>query len=140
MGRDSWIEDPIFSIDERAEIDIGAGRLAELFAERSAEEWEALLLSADIACVSATRSWVEYLFSSDPGMPEEFTTAYDTEDYGRVEQSGIGVNLSATPGTVGLLEVLGQSTRSLLVELGYGEAAIRKLEADSVIKASGSDD
>ena len=138
VGHPGWVDDERFSAaaaQDPSATDIATALVAEVFAGQSADAWETQLLAVDVACVRATRTWVDYLFAHDPGLPEDFVTSYDTETYGPLEQCGLPINLSATPGHVGPLQALGESTQPLLEALGYDEDAISALRDGGVVRA-----
>jgi crotonobetainyl-CoA:carnitine CoA-transferase CaiB-like acyl-CoA transferase len=141
IDRKDWVDDPRFGGGEDlgfvAGDDEAADLLAEVFSSRTAEEWEEQFLAVDVACVIADRTWVDFLFDSEAGLPDDFVITYEMEPHGRVQQCGLGVNLSVTPGVLGPLDALGGSTRAILAELGYDDAAIDELEAEAVVRADG---
>jgi len=58
----------------------------------------------------------------------------DHPRFGKVNQVGIGIKLSDTPGEVRSLAArLGQHTDELLSGLGYSQAEIEKLRQDGVV-------
>lgn len=107
--------------------------LADVFASRSADDWERDLRVADVACVVADRTWPTYLFDeADTSLPD-FTTEFDIEGIGHLVQTGLAVNLFGTPGRVGQVEPVGGSTDRLLRDQGRSDEEITELREAGVL-------
>jgi crotonobetainyl-CoA:carnitine CoA-transferase CaiB-like acyl-CoA transferase len=141
IERPQWADDPRFDSGDGSGFVVGddeaADLLAEVFAGRTAHEWEEQLLAVDVACVVADRTWVDFLFDAEAGLPHDFVTTYEMESHGRVQQCGLGMNLGTTPGVLGPVEPLGGSTRAILAELRYDEATIDELLAEAAVRSDG---
>jgi crotonobetainyl-CoA:carnitine CoA-transferase CaiB-like acyl-CoA transferase len=140
IGRQDWVDDPRFGAGDNLGFvagDEAADLLSAVFSSQTAQEWEEQLLAVDVACVIADGTWVDFLFDEAAGLHDDFVTTYEMEPHGQVQQCGLGVNLSMTPGVLGPVDALGGSTRAILAELGYDDAAIEQLEAETVVRSDG---
>jgi crotonobetainyl-CoA:carnitine CoA-transferase CaiB-like acyl-CoA transferase len=135
LGHGEWATDERFS--DRNSREQSSNELTELLADtflrRTSEEWEGLLVPKDIPCVRADQSWREFLFSEHGERPEHFLVSYDLPEYGKVRQTGAGVNLSRTPAVVGAPASIGEHTRAILTEFGRTEDEIDRLKAEAVV-------
>jgi crotonobetainyl-CoA:carnitine CoA-transferase CaiB-like acyl-CoA transferase len=124
----------------RHRLELGA-ELEAVFKTRDAAEWEALLTAADIGCVRADGPGHVRFLHEDPHTqaigfmtPTRSRAFLDRAPEGRYWRHAPPVKFSETPCEPGKpYEALGVHTRSVLVELGYDEATIKRLEADKVI-------
>ncbi len=111
-----------------------AGELANVFKQRTAEEWERDLTRVGVACVEAEDAGTSRVFTR---LHESGQNWYTTE----VEHIRLGifwrykpvVELSLTPARVGPGPLRGQHTRAILGELGYSETRIDELKAGRVV-------
>ncbi len=111
-----------------------AGELANVFKQRTAEEWERDLTGVGVACVEAEDAGTSRVFTR---LHESGQQWYTTE----VEHVRLGtfwryrpvVDLSLTPSRVGPGPLRGQHTRAILGELGYSETQIDELKAARVV-------
>jgi crotonobetainyl-CoA:carnitine CoA-transferase CaiB-like acyl-CoA transferase len=131
--------DPRFADSEQraAHEDELSQALAEVLARRSADEWEKLLSSSDVACVAAHRTWPHLLYDDDDSLPRGMTVQYEVPGVGQVQHTGPFVDLSATPAVIGTLEELGESTEAVLIGCGYSPAEVADLAARGVVKVGG---
>ena len=145
IDRIAWLDDPKFAtaadrISNDAEL---AQELQTIFLDRDAVTWERTLQQHDVACVVASETWQQYLFADGDGGGgggDQFTTEFTINGIGKVQQTGLAVNLSATPGSVGSVEGLGASTRRIAHSLGYTDAEIDQLEEQGVLRTAATVD
>lgn len=120
-----------------------AKELERIFRAAPADEWEERLGGAGVPCVRADLSLLAPALGGGSGVPGG--DAVLLEEGLRVEVShpaagpylrhGIGPRLSRTPGVARPGCALGEHTRSLLAELGYGAAEVEALLAGRVVGA-----
>jgi crotonobetainyl-CoA:carnitine CoA-transferase CaiB-like acyl-CoA transferase len=128
--------DPRFATDEARRANDGAlvDELAAVFARRDAESW---VKELDAAGVPAEVSSADYALTifDDPEMVErQWVTAYDQPLVGHLEQFGLLIDFSETPGVIaGPPLTVGQDTRAILGELGRPDEEIDRLCADKVV-------
>ncbi|MFH0814200.1 MAG: CaiB/BaiF CoA-transferase family protein [Pseudomonadota bacterium] len=106
-------------------------RLAEIFFQKTRDEWMALLIKEDIPA-SPVYQIQEAL--QDPhfihrGMVEEI----EDPELGKVKQVGIAVKLSDTPGKVRNVAPLpGEHTMQIMKDLGYSDEDIKELRRKGI--------
>ncbi len=120
---------------ERAEHDAAlAAALADAFRSGPAEHWRDLL---DAAGVPAEVSDPEYplRMHDDPELQRRgWVARFDGQSVGRLDQPGLCVDLSDTPGRVqGPPLVVGDHSLEILAELGFADDEVAALVADGVI-------
>jgi crotonobetainyl-CoA:carnitine CoA-transferase CaiB-like acyl-CoA transferase len=136
LGHAEWLVDPRFAtLKARRESDDAlADELAELFAGRTAAEWEATLLEHGVPATRADeQTFEEFLVANVPHQP---MTHSAFGDYWRrppaVRFEGCEpVGTTVAPG-------LGEHTAALLTELGYTPDECADLIESGAVKASGS--
>jgi crotonobetainyl-CoA:carnitine CoA-transferase CaiB-like acyl-CoA transferase len=136
LGRPAWASDPRFATAEaRAAHDAAlAASLGCMFAERSAAEWERHFAAHDLACVEVYRDSYSAFANTDPHLREGgFTRTEDHPAFGAHTRHGPVVTLPSAPPVVGGAWLVGQHTRAILGELGYGEVEIRALKATGIV-------
>jgi crotonobetainyl-CoA:carnitine CoA-transferase CaiB-like acyl-CoA transferase len=111
-----------------------AARLEEVLRTRAASEWFALLDGAGVPCEIANPSFGPEAFV-DPVMRElGLIVGYPHPKLGHFEQFGTTIDFSATPGVVqGPPPIVGQHTREILGQHGFGPDQIEELFATKVI-------
>jgi crotonobetainyl-CoA:carnitine CoA-transferase CaiB-like acyl-CoA transferase len=122
LGRPDLLADPRFATGDarRAADDALAGVLEALFATRVAEEWEALLVPAGVACVAAFGASHSEFTCTDPELRASgLVVEVEHPRFGTILRAAPPVVLSETPGRVAPSCVLGEHTEALLAELGY---------------------
>lgn len=110
-----------------------AGAVAAVLARRDADEWEQLLSYRDVGCVVAHRTWPHLLFDDTEALAPGTVVDYELPGVGPVRHTGSPIDLSATPGVIGNLEELGQSTAAVLAECGFSSQEITDLAEQGVI-------
>ncbi|MFT3964956.1 MAG: CoA transferase [Sphingobium sp.] len=143
IGRPDLAEDERYSkwpdrISNSATL---GAELEALFRTRTADEWEADLLAADVACVRADAMSHLRFLHTDPHMTgmgfmvrTESREFLDRAPDGRYWRHAPVVKFSQTPCADGKpYEGLGEHTRAVLTELGYDEATIAAFAARRII-------
>ena len=134
LGLDELADDPRFRtnrdrVSARGELH---ALLVERLRTRPAAEWLAELKAAGVPC-GAVRD-LEELFSDPQIIERAMVVASDHPIAGVIRQLGVPVKLGRTPGAVRTPPpVLGQHTREVLGELGYGNAEIERFERAGAI-------
>jgi crotonobetainyl-CoA:carnitine CoA-transferase CaiB-like acyl-CoA transferase len=131
IDRPDLIEDPRFAtradrLRHDAELtDI----LAPIFRTRPAEEWERILTAVDVAASRADReSFPEFLLHQGLLIPMEHP------DFGKYWHTPFTVDFSAAPNVIAPAAGIGEFTRPLLAELGYGPADVDRLFAKNIVR------
>ncbi len=122
LGRPELGADPRYAtngqrVNAAAEI---SAALEPIFASRSTEEWERILLGAQIPCGGA-RTFAE--FFEDPQVTAmDMNPVIEHPKLGRLRVIGVPVNLSETPGAIQrAAPLLGEHTDEVLREVGFGD-------------------
>jgi crotonobetainyl-CoA:carnitine CoA-transferase CaiB-like acyl-CoA transferase len=111
--------------------------LADVFAARTAQDWESSLLAAGVGCVVAdAMSHFAFLYADDQAQAiDMMTTVAHPSLGGKYSRYSPVLQFSATPSVALPFCELGEHTRPLLTELGYDDAAIDRLVEDQVVAA-----
>ncbi len=136
LGEPGWPGDPRFADAEarRAHDADLAKLLAERFAGRGADEWEAELSGRGIGCVRADRGPFARFAFDEPWMRESgFVTEVEDAELGRYTRFGPTVKLSRDSGEVRGPCRAGEQSRAILAELGYDAERIDALAAAGVV-------
>ena len=136
IGRPDLLNDRRFTTrEDREENDSAlAEELARVFATKEPLEWEALLTSADVACVKAEDRGMYYFYNEDEHVRENgFITEVEAARLGKFWRYSPLLSFSRTSGKAGPGVLKGEHTQAILSELGYGEEAIRDLKDRGVV-------
>ncbi len=129
----------ILAVPEYAELQYDDQRRAEIltfmrqtFKRKTLDEWDAILADHDI-CWGRIQSIAEVL--QDPLFQQrEMVVDMKGKDGHTSKTLGVSVKLSATPGSVRTPPVeFGESTTTILQEIGYRDEEIREFEEKGVI-------
>ena len=123
------------SAEGRTEHDEALGKLlGGAFLGRSAEDWERVLCSADVACVRADEFHpAQYFDRSDQMLQNGFVVEADHLRWGRHWRAGPLTTFSATPTSPGAGVLAGQHTRQLLRELEFSPDEIEAMYAAGAV-------
>ena len=134
--------DPRFSsAAKRAEHDSAlSGFLEEQFRTRTANEWSGILDSKGVPAEISSTEFPHTMVDDALFLDRGWIARFDHPIAGRLEQPGLAVDLSATPGVLGLPPVVvGSHSRVILQELGLDEEAIESLILSGVVGEASSD-
>ena len=138
IGQDALIEDPRYlePNDRKArEVEL-AELLEDILVEHTTDYWMEQLEAAGV--VAGPIYDMEQVYSDEQVLAREMRVTLDDEELGTLQNIGVPVKLSATPGSIRQRgPALGQHSREILREHGYTEAEVEKLvEAGTVTTPS----
>jgi crotonobetainyl-CoA:carnitine CoA-transferase CaiB-like acyl-CoA transferase len=109
--------------------------IAGILEDRTAAEWEELLLKADIACVRADEATEGEFYMDHPhAHANALSVEVDHPAVGKHLRYGGLVEFSLTPGLYRPSAQIGQHTKPLLRELGYDESQIEDLGSRGIVQ------
>ena len=143
LGRPALLEDPRFGSavgrrEHRGEL---TAALQEAFMGELAVNWRRELMAAGVPAEVSVDTWDgETILFDDELFRLGLVTEYEHPILGRVRQFGNLITFSDTPGRQErATPMVGQHTREILAELGYGADAAGELEARGVVTWPGDD-
>ena len=137
LGRNDLAKDPRYDTPlKRAQKGkVLRTELAKAFAERPVDEWLEPLRKGDVP--NAPVLTRDEVFEHPQALENEMIVEVEHPTAGAVKMLGIPIRLSQTPGAIrGPSPLLGQHTREVLLELGYGEPRIEELRKRGVIRTA----
>jgi crotonobetainyl-CoA:carnitine CoA-transferase CaiB-like acyl-CoA transferase len=137
IGRDDLAGDSRFaSAGARAEHDRELiAEFEPVFKGRPASAWFNTLDGAGVPCEVSTPDFVLGLFDDPEMMAKGWVTRYEHPHVGRLDQMGLTIDFSETPGRIwGPPLTPGRQSREIMRDLGYDDEAIDKLVAQGVVK------
>jgi crotonobetainyl-CoA:carnitine CoA-transferase CaiB-like acyl-CoA transferase len=129
-------EDPRFlSPQDRTAHDSELAQvIGAVLSGRPASDWETTLNAQDVTCVEVSQGpFSEFTISSDTVRDNEFVAEVRHPLFGVHLRHGPVARLSATPGSPRPACLVGQHTRSVLLELGYTDDQIADLHTRGVV-------
>jgi crotonobetainyl-CoA:carnitine CoA-transferase CaiB-like acyl-CoA transferase len=139
IGKDEWLEDPRYA-DARSRVkhrDELMAVLRPLFETKTSDEWMDLLSSIDI--LKAKVNTYNDLFADPQVQAVDAVRWVENDTIGRVPMATIcGQRPPATGDPLTHSPHLGEHTREVLGELGYGAGDIEKLIASGVVACYGT--
>lgn len=110
-------------------------KLEAVFATRTALDWRQALDAAGVPAEVSDRDFSRNVFDDAELIARRWVTSYPQPLVGTFEQTGLGVDLSDTPGVIqGPPLTVGAQSRKILSEIvGYGDDEIDTLISDGVI-------
>lgn len=134
LGKDEWIDDPRYA-DARARVKHGNDLLTflrPLFETKTSDEWMELLSGIDI--LKAKVNTFDDLFDDAQVKAIDAVRWVENDSLGRVPMSTIcGQRPPATGDPLTHSPHLGEHTREILTELGFGAGDIERLTTSGVV-------
>jgi crotonobetainyl-CoA:carnitine CoA-transferase CaiB-like acyl-CoA transferase len=134
LGKDEWITDPRYA-DARARVTHRDELMAELrpiFESKTSDEWVTLLASIDI--LKAKVNTYDDLFADPQVQAIDAVRWVENDTLGRVPMGTIaGQRPPVTGDRLSHSPHVGEHTREILSELGYGAGDIERLSASGVV-------
>ena len=136
LGRDALASDPRFATSESRRAHDGEliDELSGVFASDGADAWEARLIPEGVGCVRADKDTAGTFFLRDPhAIDNELAPEVDHLVWGRYRRHGPIVTFDRMPGAYRGGSIGGDSTDSLLLELGYDASVVADLRARGLV-------
>ena len=108
--------------------------LGALLAERSADEWEALLTAVGVACVRADVDSGEFFEEHPQSVANHLAVQTESPRVGKYTRHGGIIQFSDAPGLFEHGAFQGEHTISVMLELGYSQSEIEDLRSRRVIE------
>ncbi len=135
--REELLADRRFSTPEaRHANDVAlVAEISAILAGRTAAEWEELLIEADIGCVRADEALEGEFYADHPhAKANGLSVEVEHPHIGKYLRYGGLVDFSLTPGLYRTSTQIGQHTKPLLREIGYGDQEIDDLGARGIVQ------
>ena len=139
LGKDQWLDDPRF-VDARTRVkhrEVLLGELRPIFETKTSDEWVDLLSSIDI--LKAKVNTYKDLFADAQVQAVDAVHWVENDTLGRVPMGTIcGQRPPATGDPLTHSPHVGEHTRQILADLGYGASEIERLKDSGVVSCYGS--
>jgi crotonobetainyl-CoA:carnitine CoA-transferase CaiB-like acyl-CoA transferase len=136
LDRTDLLTDPRFETHAAREAHDAelAAELDGVFRSRDAETWFACLDRLGVPCEVSSVTFSRELFDDPDLQAAGWVTSYQHPLLGRLEQMGHLIDFSRTPGRIwGPPPLIGQHSREILRELGYGDTRVDALVRAGVV-------
>ncbi|MFP8875704.1 MAG: CoA transferase, partial [Myxococcota bacterium] len=111
-----------------------AKRIEHALACRNAEEWFELLDAAGVPCECSSPESGASLWNDPEALKEQWVVKYPHPTVVEMGQVGLAFSLSDTPARIqGRPLMVGENSREILAELGYGDAEVAAFLAERVV-------
>ena len=137
VGREELLSDHRFSTPEARQANDEAlvAELSAILAGRTADEWEELLIEADIGCVEADEAVEGDFYAKHPhARANDLSVEVEHPYIGKYRRYGGLVEFSLTPGIYRTSTQIGQRTKPLLREIGYTDRDIEDLGVRGIVQ------
>ena len=138
IGQEALIDDPRYREpnDRKARETELAELLESILSEHTTDYWMAQLDAAGV--VAGPIYDMAQVYADEQAQAREMLVTLDDAELGQLRNIGIPVKLSATPGRIRRrAPALGEHTRRILQEHGYGDGEIEALLAAGAVAANG---
>jgi len=128
LGAPQWLEDSRFltNADRMKHLDALVALMNERLAAKTVREWIELLEREGVPCGPINS--IAQMLADPQTLAREMVVELEHPKAGRTRALGLPIKLSATPGRVTRpAPTLGQHTREVLAEFGFGEAEVEAL-------------
>ncbi len=116
--------------------ELTAQALGDVFATKTATEWESVLVPQGVACVRADGVDIDRFIAADPHMVANgWAPVVDHERFGRLQRWGPIVTVGGLNPAYGSAPLAGQHTDVLLSALGKTADEIAQLRADKIVSS-----
>lgn len=136
LGLPELAADERFASEEarRANDEALAGILAERLATQPAADWFAALDAAGVPVEIVSEDFSLKLHDDPEMRARDWVVSFDHPHVGRLDQTGLCVNLSDTPGRAqGRPLIVGEHTKEILGAMGFSEAEMDQMEEEFAI-------
>lgn len=112
--------------------------LTEKFREDTASAWFERLDAAGVPVEICSEDFSLKMHEDPEFQARQWVVSFDQPQIGRLDQVGLGVDLSATPGVIqGRPLIVGEHTREILTGMGYTDSEINTMEEQFAIGFAG---